>query len=203
MLNRSQIAKIMQKITAIGFAAAVMTPALSYGGTWTIDSANSRAGFVAIGSPGFLRITGEGGHVSGNATSTTPSGAKEQVTGTFEVNLSELTTGMSLRDRHMKEKYLETGKFPVATLTIDALSLPADSSEQSSEFTGMLTLKGVTKKITGQAKLARISTGIKVDANFAVNLNDYPVGVPSWLGVTVAEKVDIEVSFQARGASTH
>src|ERR1700730_891725 len=33
------------------------------------------------------------------------------------VPLANLTTGITLRDRHMKEKYLEVPKYPSATLT--------------------------------------------------------------------------------------
>src|SRR5579863_3203967 len=42
------------------------------------------------------------------------------------VPLANLTTGISLRDRHMRDKYLEVQKFPTATLTVarSALKLP-------------------------------------------------------------------------------
>ena len=44
---------------------------------------------------------------------------------TVVVGLTELVTGISLRDRHMRDKYLEVSKFPTTTLTvaIDALKI--------------------------------------------------------------------------------
>jgi hypothetical protein len=55
---------------------------------------------------------------------------------------------------------------------------------------GKLTLKGVTKPVTGKASY----TGGKLKAFFTVNIKDFPsIGVPSHLGVTVANTVDVEV----------
>lgn len=172
--------------------------------TWTVDSATSKAGFVAIGSPGFLRISGEGARVKGVAQSNESDPAKVTVKGTFEVELASLKTGMSLRDKHMKEKYLEVGKFPVAALTIEAVDLRAiDILPTEQDFTGKLTLKGVTKQIHGRAKLTRTDPAVQVEANFSINLTDYPIDIPAWLGITVAEKVDVNVHFIANSASTH
>ena len=171
---------------------------------WTIDSANSSVKFIAIGSPGFLRITGEGAKILGSANSTIVPGQPENVTGTFEVALGDLKTGMSLRDKHMKEKYLETEKFPKAILVIESLALPAPGSSRATiQFKGQMTIKGVEKPVSGEANVTRQADGIAIEANFALNLNDYPVGVPSWLGVSVAEKVDVTVTFSARGSTAH
>ena len=37
-------------------------------------------------------------------------------------------------------------------------------------------------------------TGSTVDATFKVSLADYPIGVPSFLGVTVAQDVTVHVA---------
>jgi hypothetical protein len=39
---------------------------------------------------------------------------------------------------------------------------------------------------------------LQVKANSDIKLEDYPIGVPSYLGVTVADKVTIEVEFDAK-----
>ena len=46
------------------------------------------------------------------------------------VPLANLSTGIGLRDHHMKEKYLEVQKYPSATLTIarSALKFPRRAS---------------------------------------------------------------------------
>src|SRR5262249_34866580 len=46
---------------------------------------------------------------------------------TFTVPLDAFDTGIELRDRHMKEKYLETARFPQATLVVKRgeLQVPA------------------------------------------------------------------------------
>jgi polyisoprenoid-binding protein YceI len=173
--------------------AASPTEGMS-GNIWTVDAASSKAGFVATGSPGFLRITGEGGKVEGSGRL-----AEDGVnlSGTFQVDLTSLVTGISLRDQHMKEKYLETHSFPKATLSLASIKIPAAGLEVETTFQGDLTLKGVTRPITGEARLVRGTNEIRVLASFPVLISEFPIGVPSWLGVTVAEKVNISVEFTA------
>ena len=40
----------------------------------------------------------------------------------FVVDLGSITTGIGLRDQHMREGYLETDTYPTATLTLDGLT---------------------------------------------------------------------------------
>jgi len=137
------------------------------------------ASWQATGNPGMVKIDGEGGLVTGTVTR---DGGK--VAGTFECPLKDFQTGIDTRDHHMREKYLDTAKFPVAQLVLDPLAATGG------DWTGKLTLKGVTKPVKGTAKI----TGSAVDATFSIQLADYPIGVPSFLGVTVAQDVTIHIT---------
>ena len=66
------------------------------------------------------------------------------------VPLGNLTTGIGLRDHHMKEKYLEVPKYPSATLTIarSALKFPHDGEALSAEVPATLQLHGQTRPVT-------------------------------------------------------
>ena len=142
----------------------------------------SKVTFRASGNPGFLRIDGSVGEITGSLKD-----AKEGYQGILEVDLKNAKTGIELRDKHLKEKYLEVDKFPKATLELKAVK----PSKELFQWTGFLTLKNNTKPVHGTASL----DGDKLKANFSFSLTDYPeVGIPSWLGVTVAEKVDVSVS---------
>jgi polyisoprenoid-binding protein YceI len=180
---------------AVFCAALALGSTLASADAWTIDPGKSPVGFVAVGKPGFLKIKGEGAQLVGSATLDAG-----KLSGTFTVALARLTTGIDLRDEHMKEKYLEVAKFPDAALTIDPLSVNAGSGEYS--FTGKLTIKGNSKPVAGLLELDLQSERASGTAEFTVKISDYPeIGVPSHLGVTVAESVDVRLEFAATKAA--
>ena len=146
------------------------------------DSKENAITWTAVGNPGFLRINGEGGKAAGELMID-----GDYVSGTISAPLDMFTTGMGLRDRHMKEKYLDVKGHPEALLKLEKMRIAPSFS-----FKGDLTIKGTTKPIEGQGTY---ENG-KVACDFKVNLDDYPeVGVPSWLGVTMAREVDVNVKF--------
>lgn len=144
----------------------------------TIVKLDGDVEFLAVGSPGFLKISGKGAKAVGTAAVT-----DGVATGHFIVALEDLKTGIELRDKHMKEKYLETPKWRDAYLDLDAWKV----TDTSTKFSGKLTLKGVSKPVFGTAAF---HDGV-LRAEFEIDLKDFPVGVPSHLGVTVAEDVTV------------
>jgi polyisoprenoid-binding protein YceI len=168
------------KFLAILLSAIVSTSA--WCGTVT-----GKATWQAVGTPGFLRINGEGGTVNGDVVK----GPDGKVTGVFKVKLSDYKTGMDLRDTHMKDKYLEVAKFPYATLKLESVA----PTEAEFAWTGTLELKGETKPVKGTAT---VKEG-KLSASFAITIKDYPsIGVPAHLGVTVADKVTVVVEGEVK-----
>jgi len=142
--------------------------------------------WIAVGNPGVVKINGTGGWVEGKASDNAG-----MLSGEFSCQMDAFDTDMETRNKHMKEKYLEVSKFPISKLKLD----PVKMSESGADFSGDLTIKGVTKKVSG--KLA-VKAG-KVSASFKMEMGKYPVGVPSWLGVTVAKDVDVVVEFPLGG----
>lgn len=156
--------------------------------TWIprIGSTNTVT-WEAQGFPGFLRINGEGGQVSGEAKVSYGSlGAR------FRVNLSKFKTGLSLRDSHMHDKYLETGKFKWAVLEIKGL----DFKDGSQPFKGTLEIKNQTQPVTGKVTITSKGKLKHVQASFTMSIKDYSrIGVPSYAYVTMAEKVNVDAKF--------
>ncbi len=165
---------------------AMSSPAIAIDMYQFNDSDNSVT-WVAVGNPGFLEIEGEGAKVKGDVT-VTPAG----YVGTLAVELKGYKTGIGLRDEHMHAKYLESAKYPTAELKLDA-----GNSGKSGKFCGVLTIKGVGKPICGDAQVTDEGAGRRVKAKFKVNVKDYPIGVPSYLGVTMAETVDVTINAVA------
>ena len=112
------------------------------------------------------------------------------------VKLDGLATGIDLRDRHMKEKYLETGKYPVAILEVDKAKLRFPEGNAVNGTTeGKLTLHGVSKAVKVSYKADGDKNQAKVEGSMRINMKDFKIDVPSYLGVTVKPNVDVEVKL--------
>ena len=165
--------------------------------TAKIVSDGSKADFLAIGNPSALRIKGEGGVPQGELT-----GDENQITGTIEVPLAPITTGIGMRDRHMKEKYLEVEKFPKAILTIKKMKLPANSLKgdftlDQVSYDGEIEIHGVKKPMQGVAKLERKGNTITTESGFKAKVSDFGISIPSFAKITMADEVDVKVRFNA------
>jgi polyisoprenoid-binding protein YceI len=117
------------------------------------------------------------------------------------VPLANLTTGISLRDQHMKEKYLEVARYPDTTLTLarSALRLPAGGERVEADAPGTLSLHGQTRPVLVHYQATRDGDAFAASGRFRVTMTEYGVNVPSYLGVTVKPDVDVSASFRIAG----
>lgn len=185
-MQASQAISTKTVLTLVLALGAGAVPAWAKGGA-KVDPTASTLEFTAIGKPGFLRINGKDAKLTGTATS-------EGTTwkGDFETKLDEFNTGIETRDEHMKKKYLETDKFPTAKLAWTAAIASFDAA-QDVPFEGTLTLHGVEHKVSGKAKVEPASDKkkVKVEVTMPIKLSDFKIEVPTYLGVTVAEEVEV------------
>ena len=155
--------------------------------------------FLAIGNPSAIRIEGKGDGPEGDLQ-IRDDGKNVVIGGALKVDMKSYNTGISLRDRHMKEKYLEVEKFQVATLTLKDISLVKEQLQKNPEtkagFDGTLELHGVQKPVHGEFTLkpAASGGGYTVAAKFPLKLSDYAITVPSFAGITVADQVEINTT---------
>jgi hypothetical protein len=148
--------------------------------------------FVATGKPGFLKINGTGPDITGDLDS-----SAQGLTGTVTVAMEKFTSGIELRDEHMKEKYLEVKKFPVATLKIREMSFNPSAANQEQAFKGVLNFHGVEKNVDGVAKVANANGKLTIDANFPITISDFKIEVPSYAGIKVADTVEVKAVVSA------
>ena len=115
------------------------------------------------------------------------------------VTLSKLETGVKLRDEHTREKYLEVGKYPTATLTVarSALKFPSDGASSTGDAQGTMNIHGKDKAVTFHYSATKKGAAISVSGNVALDITDYGINVPSYLGITVKKDVAADVSFVA------
>lgn len=147
--------------------------------------------FLAIGNPGFLKIKGKGAAPKGDLKI-----SNGKLNGTLTVDLKSLDTGMSLRNKHMKEKYLKVKAFPEATLKINDYKIPQAWSLKNPELEvqkipATLMIQKESRPIVISAK---INSKGKIDSSFDIKISDFKIEIPSFMGVTVADKVEVKIT---------
>lgn len=153
---------------------------LSSGAQAKIYLVAAKVKFKTTATPGFLKIESEKGTAEGSLIV-----EDNKVAGEFKSRLANFDTGIALRNTHMRERYLDTDKYPYATFTFP-------SQKDDGEVEGTLTIKSETKPF----KLKYTTKGEEVTATGTLNVKDYPsIGVPSYLGVTAADTVDLVIIF--------
>jgi polyisoprenoid-binding protein YceI len=173
----------MKKSFVLFLALAV--PSLA--GAMFRSRAPAQVSFVAIGPAG-LRIEGKSDQLQ-----LTDRPDAFVVT----VPLAKLETGISLRDHHMHEKYLETPKYPNAQLAVarNAIQVPADGHEVEGTVPATLALHGRTKTVSVHYRASRQAKSYNVRGDLKVDFRDFGIEIPSYLGATVKPPVDVNVAF--------
>lgn len=145
-------------------------------GEWVLR--NPKVEFTATGRPAMIKIKGEGNGLKIKS--------EDARSGSFQFELATLKTGIKTRDEHMKNKYLEIGKFPVAEFSFKEFD-PAQS------LVGRLKLHGVEQNVP-----VRITkSGAHYLAEFEIKLSDFQIELPSFAGIKVADLVRVTTEFEA------
>lgn len=157
--------------------------------------------FVAVGWPSALRIKGTGGGVAGELAV-----SGDQISGRITLALDSLETGIDLRDRHMREQYLETPRYPRAVfqptrLAVDRLPESETFKPQVAPFEGLLDLHGTQRPVKGTARVSRRGAAVEVEATFDLRTSDFDIRTPSYMGITVAQDVKVTVRLSGRLAA--
>ena len=134
-----------------------------------------------------------------NGSLTPSSSGSSALDGSLVVDLRTLDTGIGLRNQHLRETYLEIDKgpgFAQAIVTdIDLKDLNPAAPQGKGAFTGSLTLHGVTKPVAGGVDVRSSGDGLRVRASFPLNLSDYGIREPRYLGIGVRNTIQIEAAF--------
>lgn len=118
----------------------------------------------------------------------------------FYVDLNTLKTGIALRDKHMRENYLETEKFPFAEFTGKLDRIPALSQEWTTvTATGNFKIHGISKPISVQGKLRQTPSGnLELSGSFTVRLSDYQIDIPKLVFYELAEEQAVSLNLQLK-----
>lgn len=188
-------------LRAVVALASVALPAAAGAEPWTLTSGEVRVRCRLTVGGSFDAITSQ---VSGRF-GLEAAGAGVDA-GRVTVALDSLDTGIELRNAHLRERYLEVGRaeeFRHAVLTGLELvePLPAGHDAQETEFSGLLSLHGVERRIEGRAELERRDDRLSVEAEFALSLAAFEIPPPRYLGVGVRDEIRITVTLEARSGT--
>jgi polyisoprenoid-binding protein YceI len=119
----------------------------------------------------------------------------------LNINVDALDTGVGLRNKEMRERYLETTKFGTATFKSVSVTGPASIASNAPadiNVTGDLTLHGVTKRMTIPVRVVVIPDGrIHATTNFKIRMPDFGITVPHNVLVTVNDEVPVHLDVWA------
>jgi polyisoprenoid-binding protein YceI len=170
-------------------------------GTYTLDPAHSRIGFVARHAM-VTKVRGAFNEFEGTATldGANPASSTAQVT----ISTASIDTRNAQRDGHLRSNdFLAMDEYPQITFVSTAARQVDDSTF---ELTGDLTIKGVTNPITipfsfeGAAKDPFGNLRVGFEGAVTINRKDYGITWNAALetgGVLVSDKVTLEFEISA------
>jgi polyisoprenoid-binding protein YceI len=179
----SALAALLLLTTSVNALANAASPVDSAAKSLAIKS--GKVEFLAIGKPSFLKVRGIGAAPTGELKL---SGSK--ASGEFTFDLSSLDTEIALRNEHMKDKYLEVGKFPKATIRFKDVEAKEGAK---STIPAELELHGVKKTVSMDAELKPEGESKKATGTFKFKLTDFGIAIPSHLGITIADEVTVTI----------
>lgn len=183
--------------TTMGVGLSVTLAAASTAGAapWRVDGGSVRM-LVGLRPGGSFEAT-----ASSLAGELTPGAARPlALAGSLSVDLSNIDTGIGLRNQHLREK-LEVARgrgYDRAVLSEIVLAEAAgEDFRGKTAFSGSLLLHGTSRPVSGKAEIRPEGPRVRVEAEFVLTLTDFGVEPPAYLGVGVTNKVVVRVSFVA------
>ncbi len=161
-----------------------------------INTQESDIEFKAIGNPSALVVLGKGQGIEGGMVFSEGGSVNGQVI----VDLTTLTTGLSLRDKHLKNKYLEVGTFKTAEFSLQKIQWKSAESAMNQpiveqEFSGIMKIKNVEKVVAGVVSSVPGKDKVNATFKFTILLEDFAITIPSFAGITMAKDVEITANI--------
>jgi polyisoprenoid-binding protein YceI len=117
----------------------------------------------------------------------------------FEVDLRKVDTGIGLRNRHMRENYLHTDKYPFTNYKGKIIkSEKISDNEYKVTVDGKMFIHGVTKPLQVIGTLSPVKDGYRIKTNFQIKLTDYNIEVPQLMFMKISEVMRLNLDFYTK-----
>lgn len=191
----------MSLITATGISQATFTSKNDIKSVAKFESEAPLETIVGIGNNVNAKVTLNLNDINQNPT------------GLVSVDLNSLKTGIEMRDKDMREDFLNTEKFPTAEFNLTGFSNVSskeltDGIKVTAIANGKLTIHGTTKEISTPVILFYFKDSertknrmkgnlLSVTTSFTIKLSDYDIKVPAMLFYKLENLIKISVAFIA------
>ena len=120
----------------------------------------------------------------------------------FEVDLRTIDTGIGLRNRHMRENYLETDRWPYAIFQgkVTVVNrLDTSVVAYRATVSGTLSIHGVDRTVRVEGLVLFPETDrMRIQVRFQVKLTDYRIKIPRIMFFKLNEIIQLELDFFLR-----
>lgn len=190
-------------VAALALAAEVQ--AQNGNSTW-LEVKRGTVSFQAVTNVSAIQIHGQSNAVQGQARVHREAAQLVVEEVQAVVKIDTLTTGMSLRDEHMRKNIFAAsdGKIPDLQFNGGTTNCPLpDGKETVCKYPGKLSIRGVGRPVVLTVKLKNDGTAesFRASADATVKLSDYGIERPSQLGVTVADEIRIHLDLFGKAAA--
>ncbi|SHN21608.1 Polyisoprenoid-binding protein YceI [Cyclobacterium lianum] len=115
----------------------------------------------------------------------------------FYIDLNSLRTGIGLRDRHMRDNYLETDQYPFAEFTGKLSEKVNLEQNQSMEVMadGIFKIHGQEKEMEVRGTLTQVGRNeVLLEATFEVKLGDFDIAIPQVMFYELSEIQKVKIN---------
>ena len=104
----------------------------------------------------------------------------------------------ALMQEHFNENYMESHKYPKATLKgqLEGFSKARMTTDSSFTLNGILTIKGIEKEIQVEVFLKEENKHLYATTNFSVRPEDFDINIPSLVRDKIAKEIQISVEYE-------
>ncbi len=192
------------------------TGALAKDATFVVDDPKHRDLVSFTSDAPIELIEGKTDAVKGSVTLDDSFDLKKPAKVHFEVDLAKIDTGIALRNEHMRDKFLQTSKYPKAVFDLTTYTSSADHLKETETATinakGNLSLHGKTvvrdipvkvtyfDKCKGELTNGKSCQVLEVKTTFKVPFKDFAIERPEIVFQKLADTVVVTVTATARRA---
>lgn len=104
----------------------------------------------------------------------------------------------ALMQEHFNENYMDSHKYPKATLkgVLNDFSKVKMTTDSSFILNGILTIKGIEREIQTEVLLKEENNRLYVTTDFSVHPEDFDINIPSLVRDKIAKEIQISIAYE-------
>lgn len=172
--------------------------------TQSVEVRGGTASFAAATNIPTINVHGKSSQLDARATVREGSDGLALETVEARLPVKSLSTGMGLRDDHMRRLVFTNpdGSVPDITFVSREAACAADAAKRQATCTvvGDLAIRGIQRPFTMTLIVNRDGAGFRAAGDGIVKLSTYGIDQPSQLGVRTRDEVKLHLDFVVRPA---